>query len=132
MANAIYPKAKENLLSGKINLVADTVKLILVDGADYTYSAAHSTLADVLVGARVATSPALTGKSVTNGVFDAADMSIPNVSGDPFEIGILYVDSGAEATSYLISYMDDQAALIVNGGAVNVVWGDTASKILQL
>jgi len=132
MANAIYPKAKENLLKGNINLMSDTIKLVLVDGADYTYSTGHDALADIPAGARVGTSPALTGKTVTNGVFDAANLTISNVTGDEFEIAILYVDSGSEATSFLMAYMDEQPSLIPNGGDVNINWSDTASKIFQI
>lgn len=34
MANAIYPKAKEQLLQGGINMSSGTVKVALIDTAD--------------------------------------------------------------------------------------------------
>lgn len=43
MANAIYPLYKQALLDddANIDLAASDVRAILVDLADYTYSAAH-------------------------------------------------------------------------------------------
>jgi hypothetical protein len=73
MANAIYPKFKEALLQGDIALDTANVKAVLVDLADYTYSAAHDFLDDVAAGGRVATSGNLASKTFTDGVFDSAD-----------------------------------------------------------
>jgi hypothetical protein len=47
MTNKLYPKGKEKLLSGQISLTGDTIKLALVDLADYTYSDAHEFLSNV-------------------------------------------------------------------------------------
>ena len=54
MANALYPKYKEALLSASTNvsLVTGTVKAVLIDLADYTYSAAHDFLDDIPAAAR--------------------------------------------------------------------------------
>ncbi|MGD9989300.1 hypothetical protein [Pseudonocardia sp.] len=127
MASAIYPKAKEQLLQAGINLSSANVKVVLVDGADYTYSTAHEFLSDVPSGGRVATSANLGSKTFTGGVFDAADTSFTAVTGDPSEILIVYVDTGTASTSRLIAYIDTvsgPASLSVtpNGGDINVTW----------
>lgn len=127
MANAIYPKFKEAILKGDIagGLDAVDVKLILVDLADYTYSAAHDFLDDVPAAARVDTSAALGSKTFTSGVFDAADTSFVAASGDVSEAVIVYHDSGVEATSFLIAYYDTGVTglpVTPNGGDINVAF----------
>jgi hypothetical protein len=106
MANAMYPKFKEAMLSGAVDLTSVTVKAVLVDGADYTYSASHQFLSDVPSGGRVAISAALTSKTIASGVFDSADSQFSSVTGDVSEIIILFVDTGDPATSRLVYYFD--------------------------
>jgi len=108
MANAIYPKYKEALLTGdsNIDLESGDVKVILIDTADYTYSAAHDFLDDVAGAAIVATSANLASKTITNGVFDSDNPSFTNVSGDESEALIIYIDTGVASTSRLVAYYD--------------------------
>src|SRR4030042_2980181 len=107
MANTPYTKAKQHLIDGTIDLDTNDIRAILVDGADYTpVLATHETLADIPSGARVAVSGALASKSVTDGVFDAADINIPAVTGDQFEYLAIYKHTGTESTSRLIMLID--------------------------
>lgn len=123
MTSVIYPKAAEAMLQGNLNLTG-TVKAVLVDTADYTYSAAHDNLDDVPAGARVATSNALASKTYTNGTFDAADLTWASVTGDQAEAIIIYIDSGVESTSKLVAYIDSGTGLPVtpNSGDIDVQW----------
>ena len=101
--------------------------------ADYTYSAAHDFLDDVPLAARVATSPNLGSKTFANGLFDAADTTFTAVTGDVSEALIIYVDTGAAATSRLVAFFDTGVTglpVTPNGGDINVVWN--ASGIFQL
>jgi hypothetical protein len=134
LANKLYPKFKEGLLSGVFNLATDTVKAVLVDTADYTYSDTHRYLSDVPVAAREEISPALTAKTVTDGVFDADDVTFTGAAGDPCEALVLMKDTGDPATSPLIAYIDTATGLpiILNTGNVNVTWPSGASKIFAL
>tara|TARA_S200002703_G_C3724226_1_gene222503 strand:+ start:344 stop:733 length:390 start_codon:yes stop_codon:yes gene_type:complete len=106
MANAIYPNFKEALLNGEINLATDNIVAYAVDTVgsptDYTYSATHTTLTDLPAAARVAVTPNLTSKTITDGVFDSADPVLPSVTGDQFEAVVLY-DSTSDN---LIAYYD--------------------------
>lgn len=125
MASAIYPKAKEAFLGGDIALDSDDIRVVLVDSADYTYSAAHDFLDDVAAGARVAVSGALAGKTITNGTFDANDVTITGVSGDQLEAVVIYQHTGSDATARLIAYVDTFASgvpLTPDGGNVVVTW----------
>jgi hypothetical protein len=110
------------------------VKAILVDGADYTYSAAHNALDDVPAGARVAISAALASKTFTDGLFDAADgVVFTAVTGDPSEVLIYFIDTGVEATSLLLAFVDTGVTgfpITPNGG--NITLNFNASGIFQL
>lgn len=124
MANALYTKGKENLLSGNFNLSSNTVKVVCVDSADYTLAiTTHDALDDVAAAGRVATGT-LASKTVTDGVFDAADLTFSTVSGDQFEYLIVYKDSGVESTSYLLACFDTATGLPLtpNGGDVVAQW----------
>lgn len=124
MANLLYPKAKEAFLGGSIDLSTDTIRVTLIDLADYTYDAAHDFINDVAAGARVATAT-LSGKSLTNGTFDASDVTFSSVTGDQSEALILWKDTGVESTSPLIAYIDTGVTgfpVTPSGGDIPLVW----------
>lgn len=133
MTSALYPNFKKLLIQGDIDLLVDTIKAVLVDGADYTYSAAHDNLDDVPSGARVGTGTlaSKTSDQPSAGVFDAADTVLSAVTGDPSEIVILYKDSGTESTSPLIAYIDG-LSVTPNGGDITIQWSSGASRIFAL
>lgn len=129
MASALYPSFKQLLLSGGIDLTSADIRAIIVDSADYTYSAAHDFLDDVTAGGRVAVSSSLASKTVTGGVFDAADVTYTAVTGDSVEAIVLYKHTGTDATSNLIAYIDG-VSVTPNGGNIVVSWN--ASGIFAL
>lgn len=134
MANALYTKAKEGLLNGDFDLNANDIRAILVDAADYTVNiATDNALDDIPSGARVST-VALTGESLTDGVFDADDATFTSVTGDPSEAVVLYKHTGTESTSLLLAYIDTATGLPVtpNGGNIVVQWDNGANKIFKL
>ena len=136
MASVVYPKYKEALLTGSTNisLTTGTVKVIGIDTTDYTYSAAHDFLDDVAAGARVGTATLTNGKAVTSGVFDADDVTMTAVAGDEFEALIIYIDTGNEATSRLVAYIDSGTGLpyTPSGGNITIAWDAGANKIFAL
>lgn len=137
MASAWYPKFKEALLTGAVNSnpSTGTVKVALIDLADYTYSAVHTFLSDVPAAAIVATSPALATKTFTDGVVDADDTTFTAVTGDPSEAFIVYIDTGAVATSRLMLFVDTAVSglpFTPNGGDLNLAFDNGANKIARL
>ena len=135
MANALYNKGREGFLDGSIDWDTDDIRVILIDVADYTVDlATHDNLDDVPGDARVATSGALTSKTVTDGVADAADVVLTAVTGDPCEALVIYKHTGTESTSRLIAYIDSATGLPVtpNGGDITIQWDDGANKIFKL
>lgn len=143
MANALYPKYKELLLnpgtlgstSGTaVDLADDTIKVALVDTGTYTYSSAHDFYDDVSA-AVVGTPQTLGSKTVTNGVFDAADVTFTSVSGSSVEALVIYKDTGTASTSPLIAYIDTVSSglpVTPNGGNITVTWDNGSSKIFAL
>lgn len=132
MTNAVYPVTKKAMLDAMLAL--GTPKAYLIDAALYTYSVAHDFLADVAAGARVA-SVALTGVTTTDGVFDAADVSFTGLVAAPtMEAIIVAVDTGTDATSRVLCFIDTATGLPVAAGATqaNVTWNNGASRIFAL
>lgn len=135
MANALYDKARQAFLDGDLDWGANTIKVYLIDTADYTVNLATDDFADDIAGAaKVATSGALANKTVTNGVADADDITFTTVSGDPSEALVIWQDTGNQATSRLIAYIDTATGLPVtpNGNNIDVIWDNGANKIFKL
>jgi len=135
MANALYDLGRNSFLNGDIDYTNDTIDLYLIDTADYTVNlASHQFLSSVPVAGRVANAT-LAGKSTSAGVADANDTVFSAVSGDQSEALILVKDTGVEATSNLIAYIDTASAglpVTPNGGDITVTWDSGANKIFKL
>lgn len=123
MANQIMQKYKEALLSGAANvdLTTGSVKVMMIDTGTYTFSAAHQFRSDITAGV-IATSAALTSKSVTNGTFAASAATCTAVSGATVEALYLFIDTGVTTTSRLVAWWDTATGLTFtpNGGDVTI------------
>ncbi|MCC6989930.1 MAG: hypothetical protein IT181_13075 [Acidobacteria bacterium] len=125
MANALYPKFKQQLLNKQQDLDTDGIRAILADAADYTYNSAHDFLDDVAGAARVAVSGDLGSPTITDGTFDTADFTWTAVTGDPSEQVILYNHGmgGADSARGLVAFYDTSITgmpVTPNGGDINV------------
>ena len=133
MANTIYPKYKEAILQSAANssLAAGTVKVAMVDTGTYTYSQSHEFLSSL--SGVVGTAQTLTTKTLTNGVFDADDVTFSSISGASIEAMVIYIDTGSAGTSRLVAYIDTSVSglpVTPNGGNITVTWN--ASGIFAL
>lgn len=126
MASEIYPAFKQALLNGSVDLTTATVRAVLIDTGTYTYNSAHDFYND-LSGVVGTESAALASKTITNGVFDAADVTFSAVTGNTVEAVVLFVDTGNVATDRLICFLDAGTGLPVtpNGGDINLVWNSS-------
>jgi hypothetical protein len=128
MANAIYPKFKEAILSGAANSALGSTGTnglwcALIDLDDYTYDASHqfySSLAGVISTAEI---PSVT---VVNGVVKGGDTVFITPTGDPFEAVVLFrKNPGANTTWRLVCFMDtsgDGVPLTPDGSNITVTW----------
>lgn len=135
MANTLYDYARQRFLEAQINWMSDVIKVLLVDTGAYTaQTAVHQYLSDIPTSARIAGPVTLTAKSTTGGAADAADITFTAVSGASIEAIIIYVDSGTEATSPLIAFIDTATGLPItpNGGDIIVTWDNGTNKIFKV
>lgn len=133
MANSLYDKARQRALTTGMNLSAGDIKLLLIDTAEYTFDAAHEFRSSIPGAAIVATSTVLTTKSVTDGVFDADDVTFTSLTGASIEAVILIRDTGNAATDELILYIDEgNFPVTPNGGDQTFVWSNDVNKIFRV
>jgi hypothetical protein len=101
-----YPKAKEALLAGLVDVPEDDIVVILLTSG-YAYSDAHEFLSSVPEGARLKASAPLGSKSIANGILKATDpLNIPAVPADTVPALVVVQDTGDAATSRLLVYRD--------------------------
>lgn len=134
MANALYGKGKEKLLTAAVNFSSDTIKAALVSSA-YTVNLATDEFYTTISGSVLNTPQTLSSKSITLGVFDAADVLYTAVtSGDTARAVVLYKDTGTGSTSALLAYIDTITGfpLATNGGDITITWDNGANKVFAL
>ena len=122
-ANAIYPEWKDGIMSGAANTAVSSCDLraILVDLADYTYSAAHDFLDDIPAAARVAVSGTIASVTVVAGTLDSDNVTWSSVIGDESEAVVLYCHTGVDATAPLVYFEDSPLSglpVTPNGGDI--------------
>jgi len=134
MANALYAKGKEKILSATINFPSDTIKVALVSNA-YAQSLLTDEFYTSISASVLGTPQTLASKTVTAGVFDAADITFTAPTAGPVSEGVvIYKDTGVEGTSPLLAYIDTISGfpLTLNGGDVTIQWDSGAYKIFSL
>ena len=135
MANTLYDYCRQRFLEAQINWMTDTIKVFLGSTSAYTpQTAVHQYLADIPISARIAGPVTLTAKATTGGAADAADCTFTSVSGSTINAIVIVKDTGTEATSPLIAYIDTATGLPItpNGGDIIVTWDEINSGINNL
>lgn len=134
MANVLYDKGREGILDGTIDMTGD-VRVMLVKSA-YAFSAAHEDLADIASANDNGRSAALSSKTYTAGVFDAADTSLTSIAAEESNALVLFQHTGTDATARVIAYIDTPSAGLPftpsAGQTVNITWDNGANKIFKL
>lgn len=136
MANSLFDKGRESFLGQNpaLDWDTDTIKIVLVDSGYTINLATHQYLSDIPSGNRVATSGALTTKTVTAGVADADDVTFTAATGNQVVKVVFYKDTGTTTTSPLIGCIDTATGLPVtpNGGNIVIAFDSGANKIFKL
>jgi hypothetical protein len=142
MASALFNPGREGFLDATIDWDTATIKVALVRG--YTFNAAHKFVSDVTTasGVLAATSGALTGKTVTDGIADAVDVTFTAVASNAGNHSLLIFQSSAvtggadvaASAQRLIGWIDTGTNLpiVPNGGDVTIGWDNGANKIFKL
>lgn len=141
MSNAIYDTAKQGFVDGSLDLDTATIKAAFVRG--YTFVASHQFVSDVTGagGTLNGTSAALGSKTVTNGVFDAADTTITTTA-SAVNHGLLLFQSSAvgggadvaASAQRVIAWFDTGTGLPIQPGtgSTPVTWDNGTNKILKV
>ena len=134
MANALYVTAKNRFLTGALNWTSATIKVLLINKTYYTADVtADEFLSDIPATARTSVSAALTTKTAVAGVASADNVLITSVTGQVDAL-VIYQDTGSEASSPLIAYIDTSSGLpiLMNNGDFNIQWNTNTAKIFSL
>jgi len=136
MTNAVFTETKKFFLKGVQDAAdAGNLKIVLVN-QDYTYSAAHDFLNDIIAGQRIATAT-LTSVTTTGGTLDAADPTFTAVTGvwgtDYAKAAVIYIDAASvDANSRLINYIEFTTPLYLSPNQVNFTLQFDALGIIRL
>ena len=130
MANAVYPKYKQSILSGDassdLTQSGATVApfVAMVDTGTYTYNASHQYYSSL--SGLVGTDQQITTPTTTSGVFDGDDVTYTAVSGSSVEAFVIYrKNAGANTTWRLVIYEDTAVTglpVTPNGGNITITW----------
>lgn len=134
MANAWYRKGAEKVLLAQVNFDTDTIKARLVKNT-YAQNLSTDEFISSVTEITGSTDQTLANPSVTNGVFDADDITFTAVpAGEISEGVVIYKDTGVAGTSPLLMYIDTITGfpLATNGGNVVIQWDNGAYKIVSL
>jgi hypothetical protein len=142
VASSLFDPGREGFLDGTIDWDTAVIKTALIRG--YTFNATHKWVSDVTGsgGTLVATSAALSSKTVAAGVADAADVVFTAVAAGAAIPAIVVFQSSAvtggadvAATAQrLIAYIDTATGLPVtpNGQNINVAFDNGSNRIFKL
>lgn len=134
MANAWYRKGAEKALLAQVNFDTDTIKARLVKNT-YAQNLSTDEFISSVTAITGSTDQTLANTSVTDGVFDADDITFTAVpAGETSEGVVIYKDTGVAGTSPLLMYIDTITGfpLATNGGNVVIQWDNGAYKIVSL
>lgn len=136
MANFVYGKAKESMLSGELDLVTNSVKVAFIDASLYTPNQNQDEfLSDIPDEAKRYRSSALSNVSNTLGVLDADDINII-YDGTPFDAIVFYQYGTSDLDSRLIAFIDDSEGVPFSGTAepvdIALQWNNSSTKIISL
>lgn len=134
MANAWYRKGAEKVLLAQVNFDTDTIKARLVKNT-YAQNLSTDEFISSVTEITGSTDQTLANTSVTDGVFDADDITFTAVpAGETSEGVVIYKDTGVAGTSPLLMYIDTITGfpLATNGGNVVIQWDNGAYKIVSL
>ena len=131
MSNALYDPGRELFLESWLQL---DIRVMLVKRS-YLFKAAHryiSSLADADNGR----SASLTGKTALDGIADADDITIVAKAGVPCDSLVIYQNSGNDATSRVIAYVNSAITGLpftpTVGQKMSIVWSNGKDRIFKL
>jgi hypothetical protein len=125
MASYLYPSAKQAILNKEMDLDSDTIKATLTTTA---YSSAHTVIGDITAVGNAVT---LTTPTITNGVFNADNVTFSGLSSTSTVVGLVLWDD-TTATDKLIAWIDFTDTDLTGVTSLTITWDTGSSKIFAL
>lgn len=104
--NGLYAKGREKFLQGAVSWPDDDIVAVFVTAAYTPDFDVDEYLADIAVGARIATSDVLADKTTTGGWAGSGNIVWQTVTGPTCVAFVVVHDTGDVATSPLLAYID--------------------------
>ena len=114
---ATYLNGVKNIYNGNVDLLTDTIKMVLVKGTYTPSQTTDETYADILAHVSTGTGITARGQAIDNKtitvdtgnlrtIFDADDEVFATITTTDVRWIVLYKDTGTDGTSYLLSWYD--------------------------
>lgn len=136
MANFIYGKAKQSLLNGEFNISSDSLKVLLVTESYVPNQNIDQFVSNISGSYIKQRTSSLTNVTNTLGVIDADNVLVSNYDGSAFKALVIYKDSGTDATSRLLAYIDTATGIPFLGinatTDITINWSNGSNKIISL
>lgn len=139
MTNTLFLEGRAGFLQGDIDWDADTIRIMLIDRDEYTFSGAHTFVTSIDTDAKIKIYEVAGGlgtKTTASGIADANDCTLSAVSANTSVVGaiIIYQDTGSPSTDRLIAWIDTATGIPAspNGGDITVQWSSGTSRIFML
>jgi len=134
LSNQLFNSGREGFLDGSINWASGDIRVMLVKST-YVWDAADKFIAD-LGAVDNGRSASLAGKTVTDGVADAAATSLVATAAAACSALVIFQHTGNDATARLIAFIDTPVAGLpftpAAGQTVNITWDAGANRIFKL
>jgi hypothetical protein len=128
MANAIYPKFKQSLMTANTGVAINATMSVAICNSTYTYAVGHNALDDITAGL-VANNDLTTPTVYANGTFqDSGDASITFSAvpaGTAIESLVIYKWNTTASDSHVVAYLDTNVTnlpVTPNGGDITITW----------
>jgi len=135
MANAIYDKYKEEILTTatNTNLLTETVKVSLVNSDITLFDSTDEFYSDLNSTGGILSTVTLANKTLVDGVLNADDLVFSSVTGAESEALLIWIDTGVTTTSRLVCWLDTNITgfpITPDGSNIDITW--SSSGIFKL
>jgi hypothetical protein len=139
MVDAYYNDAPNNFLGngvhGNTDLDTDDIRIVLYDEGADARNLTDADIADIIAGARIATSPNLTTKEVgvvADGIFNHADEVFATVTGSSVESLLYFEFNATESIAPLLFVLDSWTGLPVTPNGGDITAAPAAGGVLDI
>lgn len=136
MASGMYSRGVAAIMGGDIDLTNNTISAVLLSTAgSYTPDLSADTFQTDIPEASQVAEVILTGKTIDGRTFRADDIVFPSVAaGVDLVAVVLLKDTGAQASSNLLCYLDNAVEFPItpDGTNVTIVWDTGTEGIFTL